>query len=105
MLHEAWKDHYSILGHAASEVNTKIACMLHEGAMNLIPVFTMSHHSALAEGGGRIKFVFRDQKPLAGILGFHLLCGEQRFLGHDDRLLASMSRVASPHLSCKGKTE
>jgi len=67
--------------------------MLLEGTMNLIPVFTMSHHSAFAQGGGRIKFVFRDQKPLIGILRSHLLYPEQSGLHHDNRLLANVREM------------
>jgi hypothetical protein len=92
----AWKDHHGILGYVTSKANTQIAGMVLEGAMNLIPIFTMSHYPTLTKGGCSIQFVVRDQKPLARILGLHLCCSEQGSLGHDNYLLA---RVMGPGVS------
>jgi hypothetical protein len=103
---KAWKDHYGVLRYVAGEVNTQVAGMMLEGAMNFIPIFTIGHYPTLTKGGCRVQFVGRDQKPLAGIVDFHLLCDEQRFLGHDDCLLAKeyWKSVASAESSDKRNT-
>lgn len=77
-----WENHYGIPREAAGEMNTEIARMILEGAMNFVSVPAMGHHPTFAQGGGGIHLIICNQEPLVRIPSVHLLRGEYGICSH-----------------------